>query len=273
MASDQATIRAIYRYPVKGLSPEPLGRISLGPGETVPGDRLYAIENGPSGFDPAAPRHQTKARYLMLMRNERLARLRTHLDLASHTLAITTEGREAAAGDLRTPAGRHQIESFFAQFCADELRGPPKVLHAAGHSFSDVARKVISIINLTSVAALESAVGAPVDPLRFRGNLCVDGWPAWREFDLLGREISLPGGARLKVIKRIVRCAATNVDPETGLRDLSIPDTLMRSFGHADCGVYAAVVAGGQIEVGDRLHSAMLTPLDAADIDRGNSPR
>jgi hypothetical protein len=35
------------------------------------------------------------------------------------------------------------------------LRGPAKVLHAAGHSFSDVARKVISIINLASVAALE----------------------------------------------------------------------------------------------------------------------
>ena len=83
----------------------------------------------------------------------------------------------------------------------------------------------------------------------------------------------MAGGARLKVIKRIVRCAATNVDPETGLRDMSIPDTLMQSFGHADCGVYAEVVAGGQIDVGDRLHSAILTPLDAADIDRHGSPR
>ena len=273
MASDLATIRAIYRYPVKGLSPEPLERVGLGPGETVPGDRLYAIENGPSGFDPAAPRHQPKARYLMLMRNERLARLRTHLDLASHTLAIKSDGRETARGDLRTSAGRQEIERFFAQFCADELRGPPKVLHAPGHCFSDVAKKVISIINLASVAALENVIAAPVNPLRFRGNLYVDGWPAWREFDLLAREISMPGGARLKVIKRIVRCAATNVDPETGLRDLSIPDTLMRSFGHADCGVYAEVMVGGQIDVGDRLHSAILTPLDAADIDRHGSPR
>jgi len=55
------------------------------------------------------------------------------------------------------------------------------------------------------------------------------------------------------VIKRIVRCAATNVDPETGVRDLSIPDTLMRSFGHADCGVYAEVVAGGEVAVGDAV--------------------
>ena len=49
-----AIIHSIYRYPVKGLSPEALPRIALAPGETVPGDRLYAIENGPSGFDPSS---------------------------------------------------------------------------------------------------------------------------------------------------------------------------------------------------------------------------
>jgi hypothetical protein len=253
---DHASISAIYRYPVKGLSPEPLERTNLARGETVPGDRLYAIENGPSGFDPAAPRHQPKTRYLMLMRNERLATLRTRLDLGTHTLAVAFDGYEAARGDLRTRGGRQQIESFFGKFCADELRGPPKVLHATGHSFSDVAKKVVSIINLASVAALEDAVGARVDPLRFRANVYVEGWLAWHEFDLLGREISVASGVRLKVIRRIVRCAATNVDPETGQRDLAIPDTLMRSFGHGDCGVYAEVVAGGDIAVGGGLRAS-----------------
>jgi uncharacterized protein len=248
-------INAIYRYPVKGLSPEPLAGTRLTPGQTLPSDRLYAIENGPSGFDPQAPRHQPKTRYLMLMRNERLAMLRTRFDDASHVLTIESDGRAVARGDLRTPTGRHDVESFFARFCADELRGPPKVLHAPGHSFSDVARKVVSIINLASVAALETAIGAPVHPLRFRGNIYVEGWPAWKEFDLLGQEIAIGKNARLKVVKRIVRCAATNVDPDTGARDLSVPETLMRSFGHADCGVYAEVIEAGEIEVGNELHT------------------
>ena len=120
------------------------------------------------------------------------------------------------------------------------------------HSFSDVAQRVVSIINLASVAAVEDAVGAPVDPLRFRGNLYVSGWPAWREFDLLGQEIAV-GSARLKVVRRIKRCAATNVEPETGIRDLDIPQTLMKSFGHADCGIYTEVVAGGEIAVGETV--------------------
>jgi uncharacterized protein len=253
MPGANAKIQAIYRYPVKGLSPEPLARTQLEVMETLPADRLYAIENGPSGFEPAAPRHQPKQRYLMLMRNERLARLRTRFQDTSHTLTIETEGREAARGDLRTSEGRAAIEAFLAGFCADELRGPPRVLHAPGFSFSDVARKVVSIINLASVAAIEDVVGRPVHPLRFRGNVYVTGWPAWHEFDFLGQEITVARGPRLKVIKRIVRCAATNVDPDTGIRDLSIPDTLMRSFGHADCGVYGEVVEGGEIAVGDEL--------------------
>ena len=179
MTAENAKIHAIYRYPVKGLSPEPLARTTLAVQDTLPADRLYAIENGPSGFDPAAPRHQPKQRYLMLMRNERLAQLRTRFDDASHTLTVEAQGREAARGDLRTPAGRAAIERFFAVFCADELRGAPKVLHAPGFSFSDVARKVVSIINLASVAAVEDAVGRGVHPLRFRGNVYVTGWPAW----------------------------------------------------------------------------------------------
>jgi uncharacterized protein len=246
-------VNTIYRYPVKGLSPEPLASTSLMPGETVPGDRLYAIENGPSGFDPQAPRHQPKTRYLMLMRNERLAALRTRFDHASHALTVESDGRAAAHGDLRTRDGRHDIEQFFAQFCADELRGPPKILHAPGHSFSDVARKVVSIINLASVAAVETTIGLPVHPLRFRGNVYVEGWRAWHEFDLLGKEITIGQSARLKIVKRIVRCAATNVDPDTGARDLAIPETLMRSFGHGDCGVYGEVIEAGDIAVGNEL--------------------
>jgi uncharacterized protein len=248
-----ARIQAVYRYPVKGLSPEPGQQAWLTVGDTLPGDRLYAIENGPSRFDPALPRYQPKTHYLMLMRNERLATLKTCFDARSRTLVIAFEGREAVRGDLGTAHGRAAIERFFAGFCPDELRGPPRLLHAPGFSFSDVARKVVSIINLASVAALEDVIGAAIDPLRFRGNVYVTGWPAWRELDLVGQEIAIGSDARLKIVKRIVRCAATNVDPSTGLRDLAIPDALQRAYGHADCGIYAEVIAAGEVACGDQV--------------------
>ncbi|MGD0025399.1 MAG: MOSC domain-containing protein [Xanthobacteraceae bacterium] len=298
-----ASIQSIYRYPVKGLSPEPLARTVLKPGETIPGDRLYAIENGPSGFDPAAPAYLPKQHFLMLMRNERLAALRTAFDQSSHILTIdlpsplvgegqgggsrgdahaaTTSqnlptptpkpspqepapgraqarpgwgGEHRITGDLRSGDGRAAIEKYFAAFCADELRGPPKILHAEGHSFSDVARKVVSIINLASVGAIEAMVGAPVNPLRFRGNVYVEGWPAWSELDLVGKHLAIGATkTRLKIVKRIVRCAATNVDPDTGIRDLNVPQALMRANGYADCGIYAEVVSAGEIATGDAV--------------------
>jgi len=257
MTSEPASIRAIYRYPVKGLSPQALERTQLSIGQTIPADRLYAIENGPCGFDPDAPAYLPKHRFLMLMRNERLASLRTDFDEGSHTLSIRWEGREAARGDLRTKEGRLAIEAFFRRFVPKELRGPPKVLFGKdSHSFSDVAKKVVSIINLASVAAVENAAGAPVNPLRFRGNLYVTGWPAWHEFNLIGCMLKVGETTQLKVVKRIQRCAATDVDPDTGIRDLAIPRTLIENFDHTDCGVYAEVVTAGDIAVGDAVVSA-----------------
>jgi uncharacterized protein YcbX len=255
-----AEIAGIYRYPVKGLSPEQLTRVALAAGQTLPADRSYAIENGPSGFDPADPKYFPKTRFLMLMRDERLAALHTRYDDVSHTLTIRENGAEAARGDLETAEGRAAIEQFFAANFAEELKGPPKILSGGGHSFSDVAKKVVSIINLGSIAAIEDIVGQPVHPLRFRANLYVRGWPAWHEFDLLGQTLAI-GDARLRIVKRIVRCAAINVDPDTAARDLNIPNTLMRRFGHADCGVYAEVIAGGDVAGGDEVRTEEPTLL------------
>jgi uncharacterized protein YcbX len=250
----QAVIDSLYRYPVKGLSPESLGRAELRKGDYFPGDRLFAIENGPSGFDAAAPAHQAKIKFLMLMRNERLATLRTRYDEDTTTLSIVEGAREVVRGELATSEGRLAIEAFFRRFMPKELRGPPKLLAAPpGFRFTDSRRGHVSIINLASVAELESALGAAVHPLRFRANVYVAGWPAWSEFELVGRELAVGRSLRLKVTKRIARCAATDVDPDTGQRDLSIPRTLLQNLGHADCGVYAEVISGGAIAAGDRV--------------------
>ena len=247
-----AEIAGLYRYPVKGLTPEPLKTVALSAGETLPADRRYAIENGPSGFDPAVPAWLPKTVFLMLMRDEWLAALEAHFDDRSHVLTLSENGAVAVEGNLETEAGRAAIERFFAGRHAAKIKGPPKVLVSPGHSFSDVAKKVVSIINLESLAAIEDMVGVPVHPLRFRANLYVKGWPAWREASLLGERLAI-GGARLKVVKRITRCAAVNVDPLLAVRDLEIPDTLMRRFGNNECGIYAEVVEGGEIAVGDKV--------------------
>ncbi|MGL4243793.1 MAG: MOSC domain-containing protein [Beijerinckiaceae bacterium] len=252
-----ANVTSLYRYPVKGLSPEPLTHVALTADAHFPGDRLFAVENGPSGFDPAAAEHLPKIKFLMLMRNGRLAKLRSRYDDATGVLSVSQGGVVAAFGDLATAEGRGAIESFLSRFCADELRGPPKLLSGPpGFRFMDSRSGFLSIIDLASVAAIAEAAGRKaVDPLRFRANVYVKGLGAWGEFPLVGRRMRL-GGAILEITKRIDRCAATDVDPSLGVRDLRMVELLERAFGHHDCGVYARVVSGGEVGPGDAFEPA-----------------
>jgi uncharacterized protein YcbX len=250
VSSTRPSIRGLYRYPVKGLSPEPLESMPLRIGGTAPFDRAYAIENGPGRFDPEHPAHLPKINFLMLMRNERLATLQTRFEDETETLVVYRAGKQVARGDLRTPIGRKMIEQFFAAYMQEELRGAPRVVSAPGHSFSDVAAKCLHVVSKASLREVERVVGREVNPLRFRPNLVIDGGEPWAEFGWVGKSLQV-GPVRLEVLKRTERCAATNVDPDNGKRDMAIPAELQRAFGHTDFGIYARVVTDGTITLGD----------------------
>ena len=247
----------IVRYPVKGLSPETLTSVELATSATLPYDRAFAIENGKSRFDPANPKYLPKVNFLMLMRHERMAKLNTSFDDHSQELTIKLEGKIVARGVLDTSEGRRAIENFMMDYMTQELNGPPKIVHGLDHSFSDVSAKCLHIINLNSVRELEQLSGQAVDPLRFRANLIIDGPSAFSELDWVGKTL-VSDEITLKVFKRTQRCPATNVDPQKGVRDMTIPDLLFEHFGHRDFGVYARVETGGTLKQGAkfRLHRA-----------------
>jgi uncharacterized protein YcbX len=258
-----ATIAAIYRYPVKGLSAEPLEGVALAPGECLPHDRRFAIALPRTRFDPARPEWLSKTHFVMLMRDEKLAQLHTSFAAASGELTIRRGGEHAGAIALKAcitePRGCREVSEFLADFMGPAVEGPLRIVEATGHAFADARKKpdattdkYVSLINLASIAALEQSIGAPVDPLRFRANIYLDRAPAWSELGWIGSDIAL-GGARLRVIAAITRCAATQVNPASALRDLDIVGALQRGFGHNLMGVYAEVAAGGEIGVGDQL--------------------
>jgi len=248
-----ARVTALYRYPVKGFSPQPLDTVDLTAGETMPWDRAFAIENGPSGFDPAAPTHISKMRFYCLARVAGLASFATRFDPATTGFTGTEDGATVAEGRLDTPEGRAAIEAFVAARFDGDIHATPKVLRAPGHSFSDVAKKVLHLVNLETLRWMEAKLGTPVDPIRFRPNVVVDGLPALAELDWApGTRVTL-GGVPFEMVKRTERCAATTVDPATGARDLQIPKFLMKSLGHTDCGVYLRSLEDGRLAVGDAL--------------------
>ncbi|MDB5413011.1 MAG: hypothetical protein JWR10_1346 [Rubritepida sp.] len=251
-------VEHIYRYPVKGLSAEAMEEVALRPGECLPHDRIFALAQGDSAFDAAAPTWMRKTNFACLSANARLAKLHTAYDPKTGQLAIRPPDGPPLVADLRSAAGRALVEDYMTEFMGEEARGRMRFVDAPGYNFTDIPQKSISIISLASLAALERAAGMRLDPLRFRANIYVSGGLEWGDFDLVGQEIQL-GGARLRVWKRIVRCPATEVNPQTAERDAKPPRVLHEHFGHADLGVQAEVLETGRVAVGDALATLTTT--------------
>jgi uncharacterized protein YcbX len=245
-----ATIAALFRHPIKGFTPEKLGSAALVAGGAFPGDRLFAVENGPSGFDPDAPRFIPKRHFAVLAHMASVARVRTAYDETAHVLRASAPGLEDLEASMLTGEGRIAFAAWLTEALADEDGGAYRVIDAPGHRFLDHPQGHVSIINLASVRDLETRLGVPVDPLRFRANLYVEGWPAWAENDWTGRMLRL-GPVSARVFAPIVRCAATMVDPATAVRDLDIPAALHRLYGHVLCGIYVHIEAAGAVAQGD----------------------
>src|SRR5438876_7690097 len=110
------TLSAIYRYPVKGLSPEALRSVALTPGQCLPQDRRFAIALPATRFDPERPEWLAKTHFAMLMRDETLARLHTRLDDERGELAVERDGRTLLRVRLTEPEGRREASEFFTAF-------------------------------------------------------------------------------------------------------------------------------------------------------------
>jgi uncharacterized protein YcbX len=258
------TISAIYRYPVKGLSAEKLERVALLPGRCLPQDRRFAIALGSTVFDPENPLWLPKTRFVMLIRDESLALLQSGFDAETGVLTIAENGREVLSERLGSAAGCRAVAEFCAEFFGPAVDGPLRVVEAAGHAFADAPRRPnAATANMFPDHGSRNGDGCGDRPaavsrerLFRRGSGVARAW--W-----IGAEIGL-GAARLRVVSAITRCAATEVNPLTAKRDLDIPAALDRNFGHIHMGIYAEVLSGGEIALGDELSTLTPTPDQAA---------
>ncbi|MEO8344612.1 MAG: MOSC domain-containing protein [Betaproteobacteria bacterium] len=253
------TVSSIYRYPVKGLSAEPLTKVTLTAGECLPHDRRFAIAHASTQVNPKQPEWLPKTHFFMLMRDEKMAQLQTRFDEHTGFFTIERAGELLFNSRITDAVGRKSFEAFFITFLMGHPGGPPKLVEVPGHTFADAQQKpdsttykYVSLVNLSSVRALEQVAMAPVDPVRFRANIYFEGVAAWDELNWMGNDLRL-GGARLRVVAPITRCPATAVNPATAERDLDVPAILVANFAHRYMGVYAQVEENGMVEPNDRL--------------------
>lgn len=253
-----AHVEGLFVHPVKGMSAQPLDRVDLTAGRGVPHDRTIALARAGGAYVPGMRHGISKREFHVLVAEERLAALGTHLDTATGVFTVDVRGHRVLTADLGTEEGRAGLRAFYARVLDLPPGTEPVVARDEGRRFTDTAHnddeemELVSVLNLASVRDLADRVGADVDPLRFRANVHVEGLAPWAEFGLVGRELRL-GGVRVRAAKTTVRCAATEVDPRTGRRDLPVPQLLSRTYGHEVMGFYVQVLSGGPLAVGDAV--------------------
>jgi GntR family transcriptional regulator / MocR family aminotransferase len=257
-------VARLYRYPIKGLSAQPLARVVLDAGKPVPHDRVFALARPGAPIEGEDPKWAKKGLFVMLMLDENLAKVATSLDPETMRLTVMDGNREVASADLSDQADRAKIESLFWRLLPT-LPAPPVLVCSRGGHFMDKPDNVISLINLATVRSLEEQWGVEIDPLRFRANIYIDGAGPWEEFAWVGKDIRI-GDAVFAVDRKNGRCGATNVNPTTARRDLDIPSSLRATFGHKNLGVYLIAREGGEVAVGN----SVLAPRSVASAAPSN---
>lgn len=253
---------ALYRYPVKGFTPESCSRITVQPGGRVAGDRVlnFRFADAPVA-DTAWCR---KYHGVVLANTPGLARLQVHFDEMAQRLKIVFENK-TLADDTLDEAGRQRLVEALTDYVLslDEnpLKGQPTrlPLKLVGDGtvprYQDNEAGQVTLHSRESLASAGAALGdANLSELRFRHNIVVEGIPAWNEQSWVGRKLRVGDVGFAKVVPK-VRCLATHANPQTGERDLKVMQTLVKAFAQREptFGVGMLTYSGGEIRVGDAV--------------------
>ena len=253
-------LKNIIRYPIKGLSGEYLDKIILIKDEGLPGDREFALARHNVEYNHKEPVYLRKTNFLALVKDEKLAKLRTKFNPETMHLLIGLDKNIIIDKHLIDVKSIKEIEFFFQEYLNLPINEKPNLVqgfeieknNGLKHSFSDIPDKAISIINMATLIDLELKTKKKIDAIRFRGNFLIETGSAWEEFNWIGKKIKI-GNSILEVFKKTQRCAATSVNPDTGIRDINVPKEISSHYGHVDLGIYAKVIKSGSVSLLDKI--------------------
>lgn len=259
-----ATVDQIFVHPIKGLSPKKLKSAELVPGRGIPGDRAYALlfldclkENSVEEYPWGSKRN-----FAMQAGWPALATLECRFGEVIDELEIFHHGKMVFAGSLKKERDRAAVSEFFSEFllkhspapgASHPHHAPVKVVGGYNSEvrYPDRNTEDVSLLNMASLRALESEVGAALDIRSFRGNIVFESPQPWVEKDLVGKEIKI-GNARIGVKAFIGRCFNINVLPESGEINPDVLPTLAR-LQRGKFGILGTVLSRGSISTGDAI--------------------
>ncbi|MFV1853326.1 MAG: MOSC domain-containing protein [Thalassospira sp.] len=247
-------LKAIKRYPVKGMRGVDMPSAQITAHKMITDDRRFVIATQSSVGQDGVHEWARKSNFLQLVNTPKLAELGTEYDDATCTLTVLRNGRSICKGKLDDAMGRTVIEDFLKAFLKNDIAGTPKIYSVPDTNFGDMKEPYISILNLASIRDFGTRiVQAEVDPMRFRGNLLIDGLDPWKELEWEEGQIVKINDASFRVIHPITRCKATSVNPDTAIADINVPLMLRKGVNHLYMGVYVEALDDATLTPGDTI--------------------
>ncbi|WP_439109779.1 MOSC domain-containing protein [Lentibacter sp.] len=243
-------VTQLWRHPVKSHGREALGGVTLTRGQTLPWDRHWAVVHDSSKADGSE--WVPCQNFSIGSKAPNLAAIDAKFDEATGQLTLTHPalGRLVFNPDTKG----EQLIAWAGALIPQNRAQSERVVRAATQGFTDTSFPSISIMNAASHRDVESHLGGPLETERWRGNIWVDGFAPWEEFDWIGKRLSI-GAAELEIKERVIRCKHTTASPKTGARDIDTLSLLNEGWGHQDFGVYAEVTRSGKVEIGDTVEA------------------
>jgi len=245
-------VTEIYRHPVKAHGVEALPSVTVETGKCLPWDRVFAVAQEAAAVDFEAPEWVHCNNFTRGVKAPELMAIRARVDDETGVITLTHPQHGAITFDPLDPIQAQRFVDWTRPMIPTSRVAPATLFHVPDRGLTDSSWPSVSINTHASLAALSDAVGKPLSPLRFRGNIWLAGATAWQEFDWLDQDIRI-GSAVLRVRERIRRCHATSTDPETGVRDCDMLAALQNNWDHHDFGVKAEVIHGGTLSLHDQV--------------------
>ncbi len=242
------TVTEIWRHTIKAHGREMLEQVEMTAGQALPGDRLWAVAHERSDAD--GTEWARCSNFTRAASAPQLMAISSRYDDASGLITLS----HPSAGDITfDPDGNDAAFLNWVMPLMPEGRAEPaRMVRAESRAMTDTPYPSVTLANLASHRAVETAIGKPLSRHRWRSNIWFDLDDAWAEEDWLGREVQI-GEAIFAVRERMERCQATAANPDTGVRDAETLKTLKDAFGHRDFSVGAEVIRAGHIRLGDTV--------------------
>jgi uncharacterized protein YcbX len=239
------------RHPIKSAGYELVDVAALTPGAAFPFDRVWAVAHAAARLaEPVA--WAEKLQFLRGWGSADLMAISCRSDPAQGEVTLSHPRRPTASFRPDDPNDAARLIDWLRPLWPANRPEPARVVAVPGQAMTDQDQPLVSINSLASLADLSARMGQDLSIHRWRGNIWVRGWAPWAELDLVGQELAI-GDIRLAVQEPIGRCRATAANPDTGVQDADTMGALEAAFGHTDFGVFARVIAGGTLTLGDEV--------------------